>query len=400
MTRDANFLLKVFKGEETYARSHAKRLIQGLHEFEGEAELGWHLTSDKAKNNDTGINIVSKALGALLEHGPLATEALLPALDRLAQERVLSACADQTQVMRTVYKTDGLMTALHFAAHMAAEAAANGGGSGGGVGGGGGATRARSIVSDWSPLARFVVRLGKVLAEARADKEVQELADALVSLHVDTSHQLRVLFQFGAGGCGSAGGQSHAGGRHDNDFEDYRSIRVLPTVGEVNCKEEPFLPPPPVPSPLVTTRTSAEAGAATFAAAATTAAATPTATTTPSPAAAASARAGRPFETSVFSLSSSSSCSSSAAASSSVAADSDDDKALAAAVSYQLERVTRLLRHDFVGPLREAVAQGSKEVLTGRHAHYGAAVYVLCVLLLHQPNQSQRSAEATERWEG
>ena len=32
------------------------------------------------------------------------------------------------------------------------------------------------------------------------------------------------------------------GGRHDNDFEDFRSIRVVPTVAEMNSRRPPCLP--------------------------------------------------------------------------------------------------------------------------------------------------------------
>ncbi|KAG7098433.1 hypothetical protein E1B28_000385 [Marasmius oreades] len=34
-----------------------------------------------------------------------------------------------------------------------------------------------------------------------------------------------------------------AGGRHDNDFADFRKIEILPTAGEVRCTEQPFLLP-------------------------------------------------------------------------------------------------------------------------------------------------------------
>ena len=32
------------------------------------------------------------------------------------------------------------------------------------------------------------------------------------------------------------------GGRHDNDFEDFRSVHILPSVGEIECKKDPYLP--------------------------------------------------------------------------------------------------------------------------------------------------------------
>ena len=32
------------------------------------------------------------------------------------------------------------------------------------------------------------------------------------------------------------------GGRHDNDYEDYRTVDILPSVEEIECKKEPYLP--------------------------------------------------------------------------------------------------------------------------------------------------------------
>lgn len=32
------------------------------------------------------------------------------------------------------------------------------------------------------------------------------------------------------------------GGRHDNDFEDFRSVDILPSVEEIQCKRDPYLP--------------------------------------------------------------------------------------------------------------------------------------------------------------
>ena len=33
-----------------------------------------------------------------------------------------------------------------------------------------------------------------------------------------------------------------AGGRHDNDHTDFRSIRVMPTIEELSCDKQPYLP--------------------------------------------------------------------------------------------------------------------------------------------------------------
>jgi hypothetical protein len=34
-----------------------------------------------------------------------------------------------------------------------------------------------------------------------------------------------------------------AGGRHDNDYTDFRSIRIMPTIEELSSDELPYLPP-------------------------------------------------------------------------------------------------------------------------------------------------------------
>jgi hypothetical protein len=36
--------------------------------------------------------------------------------------------------------------------------------------------------------------------------------------------------------------QKPPGGRHDNDFEDFRKVTVLPTAGELLCSEASFVP--------------------------------------------------------------------------------------------------------------------------------------------------------------
>ncbi len=50
-------------------------------------------------------------------------------------------------------------------------------------------------------------------------------------------------------------------------------------------------------------------------------------------------------------------------------------EAQAAAVRYTLAPQYRLLRHDFVGPLLEAVDAGQREVRTRQHVRHGPTVY-------------------------
>lgn len=41
----------------------------------------------------------------------------------------------------------------------------------------------------------------------------------------------------------SIASMTHAGGgRHDNDFSNYRSVLIPPTIGELECKERSYLP--------------------------------------------------------------------------------------------------------------------------------------------------------------
>lgn len=44
-----------------------------------------------------------------------------------------------------------------------------------------------------------------------------------------------------SGAAPVANDQEGPGGRHDNDFADYRQIAILPTSDELTCKEKPFL---------------------------------------------------------------------------------------------------------------------------------------------------------------
>ena len=97
-------------------------------------------------------------------------------------------------------------------------------------------------------LAWFLAKLALLLDEARKDESTIRLG--------------KLLSEYGSGAeclstilAGNGGADSKltlacvrdqqteiAGGRHDNDFVDFRSIKIIPTVDEFLCPADPYLP--------------------------------------------------------------------------------------------------------------------------------------------------------------
>ena len=81
-----------------------------------------------------------------------------------------------------------------------------------------------------------------VMADAQCivdDKEIHMSSSSEVR---NLGHKIRYLLQMKSSATTTAqpGGSSAAGGRHDNDFPDFRQIAILPTADEFACAERPF----------------------------------------------------------------------------------------------------------------------------------------------------------------
>jgi hypothetical protein len=138
-------------------------------------------------------------------------------------------------------------------------------------------------LADELPIAWFLERLccaqGPAAESARSDLDIIALADELMlrnstsavrvqaeriwtAVHPGETYlepqeeqnddeQQQQLASSGTAFAGTGSSRSLAaarsdapGGRHDNDFVDYRSIEIVPTAAELNCPREPFLPTP------------------------------------------------------------------------------------------------------------------------------------------------------------
>lgn len=94
----------------------------------------------------------------------------------------------------------------------------------------------------------FLTKLSLKVAEVRSDDTVIQLAKLLSDAGPGAECLMTVL----DGGNGSDNDLSLAGvrdkqaevpgGRHDNDFADFRSIAIVPTINEFLCPADPYLP--------------------------------------------------------------------------------------------------------------------------------------------------------------
>ncbi|KAG5175825.1 hypothetical protein JKP88DRAFT_142203, partial [Tribonema minus] len=95
--------------------------------------------------------------------------------------------------------------------------------------------------------------MARVLAE-REDAAVRKLGESLLeatgqalpasSPGQNTTAAAAAVPRYGVGRSLEAARAAVAGGRHDNDHADFRSVRVEPTVAELSCEEPPYLPAP------------------------------------------------------------------------------------------------------------------------------------------------------------
>lgn len=94
-------------------------------------------------------------------------------------------------------------------------------------------------------LAWFVSMLLKIKDELKRDPMVERLIEVLLE---DQSIKARFGSALSCKSTDTDGSlqsfKERAGGRNDNDFEDFREIQVIPSTNEVLCSTSPFLPSP------------------------------------------------------------------------------------------------------------------------------------------------------------
>lgn len=108
----------------------------------------------------------------------------------------------------------------------------------------GGAAGGGAPSVDATPVAWFLLSIAKESEEVRADPVVRQLADALLARGLPAAKQLDTVLR---GAAPAAGGprlgvedlRQAAGGRHDNDYSDYRSIDIMVTSEEVGPEGNP-----------------------------------------------------------------------------------------------------------------------------------------------------------------
>ncbi len=100
------------------------------------------------------------------------------------------------------------------------------------------------FLPDPAPVAWFFLNVALTVEGARRDPHVRQAAEAMQGLTgaaAQAAKQLQNLLASGSSAAPSATAvsplehlQSQAGGRHDNDHSDFRSIAIMPTSQEVS----------------------------------------------------------------------------------------------------------------------------------------------------------------------
>ena len=109
---------------------------------------------------------------------------------------------------------------------------------------------AGGALSDFAPLSWYVLKLAGSFSEARADEQLRHLKDVLVSKSAPLSQQMTTIFgeTFDGAAADLAADTTMEeildppGSRHDNDHADFRSIVCVPSVEEIKCTREAYLP--------------------------------------------------------------------------------------------------------------------------------------------------------------
>ncbi|KAK7051490.1 hypothetical protein VNI00_004464 [Paramarasmius palmivorus] len=92
-----------------------------------------------------------------------------------------------------------------------------------------------SLASSWSPLLKVYKDSPAVEALLRSSREdIRNIAEKIVEVAPRSAKAEEEEEDTKAG----------PGGRHDNDFEDFRAISVMPTPDELRCKKKPYFVPP------------------------------------------------------------------------------------------------------------------------------------------------------------
>lgn len=156
---------------------------------------------------------------------------VLPFLAFLGSDEMnMGMCRGATsEVVDVVYTSPGLMGALRDALA-------------------GGFIAATSMQT----MAWLALHLATRLPEARADAVVRAIADELSRRDVAGSRRLQVVLRSGSGATSEGRDLASMsldamrdvpGGRHPNDFADFRDIKLLPIADEVTCERDAYLPP-------------------------------------------------------------------------------------------------------------------------------------------------------------
>ena len=76
----------------------------------------------------------------------------------------------------------------------------------------------------------------------KARDDLQGLAETLIRAHAPGANDLQIVFKLDGRLLRALPGNLEPFDRHDNDHEDWRKIKVVPTAGEVQTNRLPYIP--------------------------------------------------------------------------------------------------------------------------------------------------------------
>jgi hypothetical protein len=212
------------------------RFFEAMGNFGDASELLYRLDDRRERGHECLKNSFSMAFASSSDKALLnSAVAFLAKLgDRELNRGTMIQCVEDC--FKSIYTTPGLPSALLEAMEA-------------------------SRITDLSAVAWFLVSVCKKDAKAREDPKILEMAQLLRSAAENSqdgaiSHLANLLPQEDVDNSSSfthddmqAQSLSDArllrplpGGRHDNDYADYRKISILPTASEMNSTTESYLP--------------------------------------------------------------------------------------------------------------------------------------------------------------
>eukprot|EP00397_Hematodinium_sp_SG-2012_P000289 GEMP01000289.1.p1 GENE.GEMP01000289.1~~GEMP01000289.1.p1 ORF type:complete len:2487 (+),score=732.48 GEMP01000289.1:46-7506(+) len=226
-SKDRRFFDRMLKSGDAFQRSgDGRTFLRAACEYDDKLDLLVQLASPTLH----GHKVLLRALASETS-SDFFDSALLPFLALLGSDAVCAASMCQSAVkgiIELVYTIPGFLGTLHQYVETC-------------------------VLREEATVGWFVLMCCRDFETARRDDGniMRRVADILIERNAPAARQLRTVLGIGltseqVGGSPEVVGiedlRQEAGGRHDNDMKDFRSIALIPTIEELGCTEQGYLP--------------------------------------------------------------------------------------------------------------------------------------------------------------